>query len=181
MASDPPVPVLTDGVVRLDGFALTDVQVHVAGEDEETARRFGWYPLRSSETTVTGAIERWREEWQNGGTRRAWAVRDAERGVLLGGCELKLQEDGRAEMSYWTGWRHRGRGVAARAARLVCAHAFSMLDVERVELHIEVDNVASRRTAERAGFVEEGVLRKWGRIGSERRDMVLYSRLPTDP
>ena len=39
-------PVLTDGVVRLNGFSLRDAAAHLAGEDDEQARRFGWYPNR---------------------------------------------------------------------------------------------------------------------------------------
>jgi [ribosomal protein S5]-alanine N-acetyltransferase len=84
-------------------------------------------------------------------------------------------------VSYWTFPPFRGRGLASRAVRLVCAYAFAHLGVERIELYVETDNLASRGVARKAGFVEEGVLREYGRYGDERRDMVLYSRLPTDP
>ncbi|TMK71162.1 MAG: GNAT family N-acetyltransferase [Actinobacteria bacterium] len=42
------------------------------------------------------------------------------------------------------------------------------------------DNDASRGVLERVGFVEEGRLRNRGRFGSERRDMILFSLLPSD-
>ena len=174
-------PRLTDGVLLLDGYLREDVDAHLKGEDEETARRFGWYPQRSSVDTVRGAIERWQENWRTGGSRRAWAVRDPETGRLLGGCEVRLKGSGVAEMSCWTGHEDRGRGVASRAARLVCDYAFHELGVARVEVLVEPDNLASRRVAEKAGFVQEGILRDVAQVGDERRDMVLYSRLPADP
>ncbi|MBA2384151.1 MAG: hypothetical protein H0V68_05750 [Actinobacteria bacterium] len=55
-------PRLSDGVVVLDAFTLDDVSAHLAGEDEEQARRFGWHPARSTEEGVRRAILRWEEE-----------------------------------------------------------------------------------------------------------------------
>jgi RimJ/RimL family protein N-acetyltransferase len=169
-------PRLTDGVILLDGYRLSDVDAHLQGEDEETARRFGWYPKRSTVETVRAAIQRWQENWRTGGNRRAWAARDVATGRLLGGCEVRLQGDGVGEMAYWTAWDSRGRGVASRAARLACDYAFRELGVERMEVQVAPDNLPSRRVAERAGFVEEGIVREGERLGAERGDMVLYSR-----
>ncbi len=173
-------PSLTDGVVMLNAFTLDDAAAHLAGEDEEQARRFGWYPARSTLESVRAAILRWQEAWRSGGPTRAFAAREAATGTLVGGCELRRKDDQIAHMSYWVFPPYRGRGFASRAARLVCAFAFGELGVERVELYVEADNLASRGVARKAGFVEEGVLRRQARIGAERRDMVLYSRLPGD-
>jgi hypothetical protein len=46
--SDAGTPRLTDGVVILDAHTMADVEAHLAGEDEEQALRFGWYPERST-------------------------------------------------------------------------------------------------------------------------------------
>jgi hypothetical protein len=53
------VPTLTDGAVVLDAFTLDDADPHLAGEDEEHARRFGWFPRSSTPETVRSAIVRW--------------------------------------------------------------------------------------------------------------------------
>jgi RimJ/RimL family protein N-acetyltransferase len=180
-AEEVPAPRLSDGVVILDAFKLHDVSAQLAGEDEEHARRFGWYPAHSTKETVQAAVHRWQEEWRLGGGTRALAARDARNGELIGGCEIRLRNDAVAEMSYWVFPSHRGRGFASRIVRLTCDYAFSDLAVARMELYIEPDNLASRGVAQNAGFVEEGVLRSQGVTTSgERRDMVLYSRLPSD-
>ena len=173
-------PVLTDGVVVLDGFTLDDAADHLAGEDEEQARRFGWYPKRSTPETVRAAIERWTQQWSEGGSTRAFASRDARTRRLVGGCEVRLKPNGVGEMSYWTFPADRGQGFASRAVRLACAFAFAELAVERMEIYVAVDNLASRGVARRAGFVEEGVLRGLLRFDEGRQDAVLYSRLSTD-
>lgn len=174
-------PVLTDGVVRLSRYTLADVAAQVAGEDEETARRFGWYPEHSTPQTVRAAIQAWQEQWDTNGPIRAFAVRAVATGALVGSAELRIQEGGIAHLSWATHAPYRGQGLAGRAARLLCAYAFEHLGIERLEAYIEVDNLASRGVARKAGFIQEGILRQQARFGAERRDMILFARLPSDP
>ena len=164
-------PTLTDGVVVLDGFTLDDVDAHLAGEDRETAIRFGWWPKQSTRDTVTTAIRDWTDAWANAGSMRAFAVRIAPTRELVGHCELRIKADGIAHVSYSTGSAHRRRGHASRALRLLAAWAFRELDIGRLELYVEPDNVASRGVARNAGFVEEGV---------DDRAMVRYSKPRAD-
>jgi ribosomal-protein-alanine N-acetyltransferase len=174
-------PTLTDGVVILDGFTPDDAAAHLAGEDDEHARRFGWYPRHSTEESVRAAISRWLEAWRSDGETRVFATRNAESRELLGGCQVRLREKRIGELSYWTHPAHRSRGVASRAVRLLCAFAFDELGIERLEAYIEPDNVASRRVVESIGFTEEGVARaRELTVSGERRDMVVYSLLPAE-
>ncbi len=62
-----------------------------------------------------------------------------------------------------------------RALRLLAAYAFGSLGLARLELYTLLDNVASQRVAERAGFVRAGVAA--GRIESRdgsRHDAYIY-------
>jgi RimJ/RimL family protein N-acetyltransferase len=117
-------PTLTDGVVRLNGFTLEDVEAHLAGEDEELARRFGWWPKSPTVETVSSAIRRWNGAWGKSGTTRSFAVRDASTGKLVGHCELRLKEHSIAHVSYSTARTSRSRGYASRALRLASEGAF---------------------------------------------------------
>lgn len=173
-------PRLTDGVIVLDQHTFADSDAHLAGEDEEQARRFGWHPARSTPESVRRAIGKWQAEWASNGSTRTFAVRETQTGALAGGCQLRLRKKQIAEMSYWVFPAFRRRGFASRAVSLACQWAFAELAVERMELYVEPDNAASRSAAERAGFTEEGIVRAREQIGGERRDMVLYSRLPPD-
>jgi len=175
------VPRLSDGVVTLDAFTGADLDDHLAGEDDELARRFGWYPQRSTLESVRAAFERWAEDWRTDGSTRAFAVRDASTGTLVGGFQLRLREKRIGEISYWSNVGYRGRGFATRATRLGCSFAFRELGIDRIEAYVEPDNVASRRVAESAGFREEGLVRaRELTMHGERRDMVLYGLLPAD-
>jgi GrpB-like predicted nucleotidyltransferase (UPF0157 family)/L-amino acid N-acyltransferase YncA len=173
-------PRLNDAVVLLNGFRAADASPHLEGEDDETARRFGWWPERSTTETVATAIRRWQHQWVVGGDTRTFAAREVGGGDLVGGCEIRLGSAGVAEISWWTLAARRGQGFATRAARLARDFAFDHLGVERLEARIEPDNFASQAVAQRSGFVEEGVMRRSGADGAGRHDLVLYAVLRAD-
>jgi RimJ/RimL family protein N-acetyltransferase len=171
-------PVLTDGTVTLDGFRIADWRAHLAGDDDELARRFGRVPGDLTEDGMRRLIHHWQRGWRREGRVRAWAVRAGDE--LVGGCELRLRDDAIAHLEYWTLAGHRGRGYATRAVRLVSGHAFAVMGIARIELFIEPDNAASLAVAEGAGFTEEGVLRRRAVLAGQRHDVALWSRLNTE-
>ena len=64
-----------------------------------------------------------------------------------------------AQIGYWVDPGERGRGYATEAARAACRWAFDDLGLGLIEWRAEVGNIASRRVAERVGFVVEATLR----------------------
>ena len=164
------VPELRGDRILLNAHSDEDAAAHAAGEDEETARRFGWWPARSTEETVRGAYADWARSWRNDGPTRAFAARDPETGALVGGCELRIGPDGTAEVSYWTHAGKRGQGYAKNALALLLGYAAS-IGVTRLEAHVATDNYASRRVAESAGFTQAGTF-----TADDGTEMIRYSR-----
>lgn len=82
-----------------------------------------------------------------------------------------------AEIGYWLGRAHWGRGIATRALTAATRYAFERFDLERLEAGVFEWNPASARVLEKAGYEREGRLRravlKDGRLG----DVILYARL----
>jgi RimJ/RimL family protein N-acetyltransferase len=147
--------------IFLNAHTDEDVAAHVAGEDEETARRFGWWPKRSTEETVRAAYADWARNWREDGPRRTFAAREAQAGALVGGCELQIRPDGSGEVAYWTNTGRRGQGYARESLLLLIGYAAS-IGVTSLEAHIAPDNHASRRVAESAGFTLAGSVMKDG-------------------
>ncbi len=162
------VPVLTDGVIVLDAYTNDDIPAHLAGEDEETARRFGWWPQTSTEATVRDAFSCWAHHWETGGPTRTFAARQAATGQLVGGCELRLQPDRTAQVSYWTTAGQRRHGHATRALTLLLQYAQS-IGVTQAEADVASDNLASRRVAEKTGFHLASTF-----TGEDGTDMIRY-------
>uniref|UniRef100_A0A0D9ZEB7 N-acetyltransferase domain-containing protein n=1 Tax=Oryza glumipatula TaxID=40148 RepID=A0A0D9ZEB7_9ORYZ len=86
------------------------------------------------------------------------------------------------ELGYVVARAHWGKGVATAAVRRAVAAVLGgeVSGLARVEALVDVDNRASQRVVEKAGFRREGVLRRhyWhkGRV----RDLVMYSFVSSD-
>ena len=74
----------------------------------------------------------------------------------------------------------RGHGVGSVAQRLVAEWLFASTPLDRVEASTDVDNVAERRSLEKAGFTLEGVLRGAQARADGVHDLVGYSLLRSD-
>lgn len=154
-------PALTDGVVWLTPFTKDDgVAIGDFNLDEAIRRWFDQPPVDPDPAArrLHGeeVAERWSASWTTG-EALAFALRLAPDGESIGMAELQPQPDGVAAISYAIVPAHRRRGYAARAVVLLADAGLDRLGFTRVELRCDVDNVASARTAERAGFTFERI------------------------
>lgn len=102
-------------------------------------------------------------------------------GGLAGQCDAWIDRfHGRSELGLWVDSRHHGRGVGIAAVRLVIAALFAQPGIDRISAPIASGNTATTRVAERLGFVKEGVLRSYMRIGSGRCDHELWGLTRAD-
>ena len=81
------------------------------------------------------------------------------------------------EIGYWTAAWARGRGMTTRAVRMLASWGVERFALRRIELVIAVDNDASNRVAERAGFTREGRLRDYRQAKGVWRDHYMWSLL----
>jgi ribosomal-protein-serine acetyltransferase len=73
--------------------------------------------------------------------------------VVVGGCGLHPRIGaGGLEIGYWVRVEYTGRGYATTAARALTTAAFGNAAIERVEIHHDKANVASRRIPEKLGY-----------------------------
>lgn len=126
----------------------------------------------------------WIERCQSGwirGEPYAFAILDTQ-DRLLGGIGLsRLDRDHRsANLGYWVRELAQGQGVASAAVAAIAKFGFQTLGLQRIEIVADVDNQASRRTAERAGAHLDGISpnRLWHQ--GEVVAAAVYSLLPPD-
>lgn len=88
-----------------------------------------------------------------------FAIRENRADPLIGLVGLRSDDDRIAELSYWIGKPHWGRGYATEAAAAIVDYGFERLRLHRIYATSLGRNAASRRVLEKVGMVAEGVLR----------------------
>jgi RimJ/RimL family protein N-acetyltransferase len=166
--------------VRLRAVRESDLAVFMQQSPEDDP--FGFYGY-----TATNALAR----------------RFAETGMLTPDLGRLAVEDGDGTLIGDVGWKavqhgpsptaralnvgilllpaFRGRGYGTEAQRLLAEYLFETTLIERLEAGTDVDNVAEQRALEKAGFSREGVMRHAQFRAGAWHDIVLYSRLRSDP
>jgi RimJ/RimL family protein N-acetyltransferase len=153
---DPPLIVVDDSFVLdrwrpADGPALRRFDL-----DPVTARFFGYSVEQAAalpdshydgDTRTRGSLQAWRE-----GRQLNLAIRRSSDGEAVGWVELQRAGE-QAEVSYNVTAELRGQGIAPRALSALLVWAASQIGLRRAHLACHVDNVASRRVAEKCGFV----------------------------
>lgn len=166
---------LRDGDLILRAWTEDDVAVLVrACNDPEITH---WIPVIPSPYTEDDALRFVRGEFP-GAPEHSFAIA-VERSVV-GAIGMGLNSQGyRGTIGYWVAAWARGEGYCTIALRALARWAFDELELRRLDLITDPDNIGSQRVAEKVGFVREGVMRNHllhsdGRL----RDSVMFSLLP---
>lgn len=88
----------------------------------------------------------------------------------------------RAELGYVLAYKYWGKGIVTKAVKMVVSTIFSeWSNLERLEALVDyTGNKGSQKVLEKAGFLREGVLRKFKTLKGKSRDTVIFSFLSTD-
>ena len=179
----PPRRDLTDGVVLLRQPLRSDAAAIVAGATDPDVVRFTLVPSPYRPQDLDRILEIAVDGWA-ASTDAVFAGCDASApDELLGliglhGVDLTGEPGGVAEIGYWTRPEGRGRGLTTRAVVLASRWAFDELGLAVVEWYADTDNPASRRLAEKAGYVIGGVRRRGTLHRGRRVDVWFGSLLP---
>ncbi len=73
-------------------------------------------------------------------------------------------------LGYYAFADHAGRGLMREGLQLVVQHAFRSLKLHRLEANIQPGNLRSRVLIESCGFLQEGLSRRYLKVGGRWRD-----------
>jgi RimJ/RimL family protein N-acetyltransferase len=114
------------------------------------------------------------------GDRFQWIVTAEREPVGWITLAITSWEQGVAEVGYALTTSAQGRGIMPVALTQLVTELFGQTALERIEARCSVENLASQRVLERAGFVREGRLRGYFELGGRRVDNFLYALLRAD-
>jgi ribosomal-protein-alanine N-acetyltransferase len=141
-----------------------------------------WAPDHLSRKAFTNRVY-----WANRATTQGTAlplllVRRTD-SVVLGAITLDNIRRGPSQagtLGYWMGAAHARQGYMREAILAVVHHAFSVMDLSRIEAACLPENAASRGVLEKCGFKYEGVAQSYLQIAGRWRNHVLYANLRGD-
>jgi RimJ/RimL family protein N-acetyltransferase len=163
--------------LRAPAEADAPLLFHAYTQDPAVARYMVWRPHASMTETVA-FIAACRQSWTEGRSRAyVLTLRDDAR-QPIGMLEARLLGH-KVDLGYVLSRRHWGAGLMPEAVRAVAEAALGRPDVFRVQATCDVDNLASARTLEKAGFAREGRLERCTvhpNISLDPRPCFLYAR-----
>ena len=109
------------------------------------------YPDGAAEEWISGHAAAWAER-----SGAVFAITLAEARILVGAMALMKMTDREAEVGYWIGVEHWGRGYASEALTRLTRFALEELKLQRLYAHHLLSNPASGRVLEKAGYSRRG-------------------------
>jgi ribosomal-protein-serine acetyltransferase len=87
----------------------------------------------------------------------------------------------KTELGYWLSEPFQKKGIVTSCVEFLCAHAFTRLGMNRVQIKCAPGNDASKRIPQKLGFHYEGIERAGERVDEHTyRDLEVYSWLRSD-
>ena len=175
---------LKDDLITLRPYRMADALEVLLAVEESMASLRPWMPwaypgysIVDSEGWIKNSMKGWTD-----GTAFEFAIIDSKDGTYIGGCGLNHinKIDGVANLGYWVRSSRQKEGIATRAAKLLIQYGINDLKLNRIEILAAVENLASRRAAEKAGGVREAILRHRIALPGKVHDAVLFSIIPSD-
>ena len=145
-----------------------------------------WEPVRAEDHLSRKAFTN-RVYWaaraeQQGTALPVFLIRRSDQ-AILGALSLDYIRRGPVQagtVGYWIGAPFARQGFMREAIGAVVHHAFTAMDLSRIEAACLPENAPSRGVLEKAGFKYEGVAQAYLQINGRWRNHVLYANLRGD-
>ncbi|WKA03085.1 hypothetical protein VitviT2T_021217 [Vitis vinifera] len=168
---------MDSGRVTLRPFRVSDVDDFIlwAGDDQVT-RNIRWKTVTSKEEALTFIKDVCiPHPW-----RRSICIDDRSIG-FVSVYRWSGNDICKADIAYAIAAKYWGQGITTKAVKMAVSEVFKDFpDLVRLQAFAAVENKASQRVLEKAGFTKEGLLRKYTYLKGQLKDLVIYSFLSTD-
>ncbi|WP_099826745.1 GNAT family N-acetyltransferase [Oceaniglobus indicus] len=141
-----------------------------------------WSPDHLSRKSFTNRVYWAQRTIDNATALPLFLIRRSDQ-MLLGAVTLDNIRRGPAQagtVGYWIGEPFGRQGYMREAVTALIHHAFTTLDLSRIESACLPENTASRGLLENCGYKYEGVAQSYLQIAGRWRNHVLYANLRGD-
>ena len=101
---------------------------------------------------------------------------------LIGSTGLHTRLSGNArEIGYWIGAKHVMQGYATETVKALIKVGFEIEELDRIEIRIIPENIASQRVPKKLAFLYEGTLKnRMADTEGQPRDMMIWTMFKSD-
>lgn len=110
----------------------------------------------------------------------AIVTREGDEFIGMVALRIAKKEAGVAELGYWLGSKHWGRGIMSEAAGLIIDFGFKKLKLKKVFAKVMKPNIGSAKILEKHGFKLEGDLRRHDCKLGKVYDVLMFGLLKND-
>jgi ribosomal-protein-alanine N-acetyltransferase len=175
-------PTLKIGDITLRELRLDDAKDYLSYiTDPEVAGFISDCDLPSNLAEAESELNYWRQLFLKD-MAIYWGVALSSSDKLIGTCGFNHINfyHGRGEISYDLSKEYWHKGIMKTALEEICGFAFEVIALNRIQATTEVNNDSSRFLLEKLGFMEEGVLRNYGKLNGQQRNYYIYSLIKED-
>lgn len=106
----------------------------------------------------------------------------AEDDKLIGCIDLHKIDlnNGKAEIGYWIHSSYSGKSIMSKAVKRLCSYSFEVLELNKLIIFADIENIASNKVALKSGFKLVGVKPQDIVMYDQYRDMNEYYLLKSD-
>lgn len=147
--------------------------------DELISKQFFFnHTKESAKKRLDEILEKYNEDYKP----HIWAIALKNNNEFIGIISIDTFSTMNKRFSIACGLRkkHRGHGYAYQAITALIDYAFKNLNMNRVELAHNIDNIASQKTIEKTGAKFEGIARESKFYDNKFKDRKIYSILKSE-
>ncbi|MGV6815830.1 MAG: GNAT family N-acetyltransferase [Thiotrichales bacterium] len=118
--------------------------------------------------------------WVSEGSHEGWVQAVTLEGQFVGtvgATPLRFERSRCAEIGYWVGREHWGKGLASVALAYLTGYLFETTDIVRLQAGVYTGNHASARVLEKCGYACEGVMKKTIYKNQQFYDAMIFARI----
>lgn len=178
-----PFPTAAGELTYIRALHRSDFREWAALREQSRSFLTPWEPVWTADELSLAAfkarLRRARED-EKAGTSLTFLIFEKSSHRLVGGITLGHMRHGVAlsgQIGYWIGEPFAGKGYMTDAVKTLARYSFGKLGLHRLEAACIPGNLRSVRVLEKAGFVQEGLLKSYLNINGQWQDHLLFARI----
>lgn len=140
---------------------ITDSDLHHIYKGLSHPEVIPYYGVQYDSIEATKSQLQWYQQLETDDTGIWWAICSPNNEHFYGaiGFNNWHKEFKKAEIGFWLLPEFWKQGFVAEALAVVCDYAFTTMQLHRIEAQVEPENIASKNSLLKFGFIYEGTLR----------------------